>query len=62
MASPIIAKELQAAIYFSISEAKRLRHEYLTLEHLLLGLLRDPRATEVLKAVGANPPRLFNDI
>ena len=58
MANPIIAKELQAAIYFSISEAKRLRHEYLTLEHLLLGLLRDPRATEVLKAVGANPARL----
>ncbi|MBX7097916.1 MAG: ATP-dependent Clp protease ATP-binding subunit ClpA [Myxococcaceae bacterium] len=58
MANPIIAKELQAAIYFSISEAKRLRHEYLTLEHLLLGLLRDSRATEVLKAVGANPARL----
>jgi len=35
-----------------------MRHEYLTLEHLLLGLLKDPRTTEVLKACGAKPDRL----
>jgi ATP-dependent Clp protease ATP-binding subunit ClpA len=58
MASPIIAKELQASIRFALAEAKRLRHEYLTLEHLLLGLLRDPRTTEVLKACGARPERV----
>ncbi len=58
MASPIIAKELQAAIRFALSEAKRLRHEYLTLEHLLLGLLKDARALEVLKACGARIDRL----
>ncbi len=58
MASPIIAKELQASIRFSLQEAKRMRHEYLTLEHLLLGLLRDPRCLEVLKACGAHPERL----
>ena len=58
MASPIIAKELQASIRFSLNEAKRMRHEYLTLEHLLLGLLRDPRCLEVLKACGSRPERL----
>jgi ATP-dependent Clp protease ATP-binding subunit ClpA len=58
MASPIIAKELQASIRFALAEAKRLRHEYLTLEHLLLGLLRDPRTVEVLKACGARPERV----
>jgi ATP-dependent Clp protease ATP-binding subunit ClpA len=58
MASPIIAKELQASIRFALAEAKRLRHEYLTLEHLLLGLLRDPRALEVLKACGAHADRV----
>ncbi|MBL8911520.1 MAG: AAA family ATPase, partial [Archangium sp.] len=58
MASPIIAKELQAAIRFALSEAKRMRHEYLTLEHLLLGLLKDPRTVEVLKACGSKPERL----
>jgi ATP-dependent Clp protease ATP-binding subunit ClpA len=58
MASPIIAKELQASIRFALSEAKRLRHEYLTLEHLLLGLLRDPRTLDVLKACGARADRI----
>jgi ATP-dependent Clp protease ATP-binding subunit ClpA len=58
MASPIIAKELQASIRFALAEAKRLRHEYLTLEHLLLGLMRDPRTLEVLKACGARPERI----
>jgi ATP-dependent Clp protease ATP-binding subunit ClpA len=58
MASPIIAKELQASIRFALAEAKRLRHEYLTLEHLLLGLIRDPRTIEVLKACGARPERV----
>ncbi len=58
MASPIIAKELQAAIRFSLSEAKRMRHEYLTLEHLLLGLLKDPRALECMKACGVKPALL----
>jgi ATP-dependent Clp protease ATP-binding subunit ClpA len=58
MASPIIAKELQAAIRFALTEAKRMRHEYLTLEHLLLGLVRDPRTVEVVKACGGKPDRL----
>ncbi len=58
MASPIIAKELQASIRFALSEAKRMRHEYLTLEHLLLGLLKDPRTVEVLKACGGKAERL----
>jgi ATP-dependent Clp protease ATP-binding subunit ClpA len=53
MASPIIAKELQASIRTALAEATGMRHEYLTLEHLLLGLLVDPRAIEILKACGA---------
>ncbi|MBK7863132.1 MAG: ATP-dependent Clp protease ATP-binding subunit ClpA [Archangiaceae bacterium] len=58
MASPIIAKELQASIRFALSEARRMRHEYLTLEHLLLGLLRDPRCLEVIKACAGKPDRI----
>jgi ATP-dependent Clp protease ATP-binding subunit ClpA len=55
MASPIIAKELQAAIRTALSEAEKMRHEYLTLEHLLLALTSDARALEILKACGARP-------
>src|SRR5512140_2949638 len=35
-----------------------MRHEYLTLEHLLLALTKDARTREVLKACGANVKRL----
>ncbi|MGQ0504882.1 MAG: ATP-dependent Clp protease ATP-binding subunit ClpA [Myxococcaceae bacterium] len=58
MATPIIAKELQASIRFALSEAKRMRHEYLTLEHLLLALLRDARTREVLRGCGADLDRI----
>ena len=46
MAGPLIAKELQASFKLALNEAKRLRHEYLTLEHLLLALTRDSRSKE----------------
>src|SRR6478609_435513 len=35
-----------------------MRHEYLTLEHLLLGLLRDPRCVEVIKACAGKVDRI----
>src|SRR5712692_2422214 len=58
MATPLIAKELQASFRLAIAEAKRMRHEYLTLEHLLLALLKDAKTRQVLSSCGANLPRL----
>ena len=58
MATPLIAKELQASFRQALAEARRRRHEYLTLEHLLLALLKDARSKEVLTACGASLPRL----
>ncbi|MFL5320453.1 MAG: ATP-dependent Clp protease ATP-binding subunit ClpA [Myxococcaceae bacterium] len=58
MAGPTIAKELQACIRLALDEARRMRHEYLTLEHLLLAMTKDKRAREILKACGADIPRL----
>jgi len=58
VASPLIAKELQESFRHALSEAKRMRHEYLTLEHLLLALTKDARTREVLKACRANVKRL----
>ncbi len=58
MATPKIAKELQGTLRRAYEEARRMRHELVTLEHLLLALLDDPRAAEVLDACGANRPRL----
>ncbi|MCP3144422.1 ATP-dependent Clp protease ATP-binding subunit ClpA [Pyxidicoccus xibeiensis] len=58
MAGPLIAKELQASFRTALEEARKMRHEYLTLEHLLLALTRDSRTREVLKSCGANVKRL----
>jgi ATP-dependent Clp protease ATP-binding subunit ClpA len=58
VATPLIAKELQTSFRLALAEAKRMRHEYLTLEHLLLAMLRDKRTCEVLKACGADLERV----
>ena len=58
MAGPLIAKELQVSFRLALAEAKRMRHEYLTLEHLLLALLKDAKTRHVLNACGANIRRL----
>ncbi|HEY8210759.1 MAG TPA: ATP-dependent Clp protease ATP-binding subunit ClpA [Myxococcaceae bacterium] len=62
MASPLIAKELRESFLHATQEAKRLRHEYLTLEHLLLALTRDARTREVLKACHVNIPKLQKNL
>ncbi|MDY7232044.1 ATP-dependent Clp protease ATP-binding subunit ClpA [Hyalangium rubrum] len=58
MAGPLIAKELQTSFRNALEEARRMGHEYLTLEHLLLALTKDTRTREVLKGCGANIKRL----
>ncbi|MBX5482413.1 MAG: ATP-dependent Clp protease ATP-binding subunit ClpA [Myxococcaceae bacterium] len=58
MAPPSIAKELQATFRAARAEAKKMRHEYLTLEHLLLAMLKDKRSAEVLRACGGNLKRM----
>jgi ATP-dependent Clp protease ATP-binding subunit ClpA len=58
VAGPLIAKALQDSFRNALEEARRMRHEYLTLEHLLLALTKDTRTREVLKGCGANVKRL----
>ena len=58
MAAPIIAKELQQSFRRALEGAKSLRHEYLTLEHVLLALTADKRGKEILEASGASVKRL----
>jgi ATP-dependent Clp protease ATP-binding subunit ClpA len=49
---------LQTSFRNALEEARKMRHEYLTLEHLLLALTKDARTREVLKGCGANVKRL----
>ena len=55
---PSISRELQEALRRAFNEAQQHRHEYVTLEHVLLGLLDDPGVVEALTACGADQKRL----
>ena len=49
----MIAQELEVSLHMAFVEARQKRHEFITVEHLLLALLDNPSAMEVLKACGA---------
>ena len=42
----MIAQELEVTLHTAFVEARKERHEFLTVEHLLLALLDNPSATE----------------
>jgi ATP-dependent Clp protease ATP-binding subunit ClpA len=46
----MIAQELEVSLHMAFMEARQKRHEFITVEHLLLALLDNPSAAEVLKA------------
>jgi ATP-dependent Clp protease ATP-binding subunit ClpA len=50
----MITNELQATLSAAVEEAVRRRHEYVTLEHLMLALLSDSRAREVIRRCGGD--------
>ncbi len=50
----MIAQELEVSLHMAFMEARRKRHEFISVEHLLLAMLQNPSATEVLRACGAN--------
>ncbi|KAF0811878.1 ATP-dependent Clp protease ATP-binding subunit ClpA [Andreprevotia sp. IGB-42] len=54
----MIAQELEHSLHMAFMEARQKRHEYITVEHLLLALLDNPSAAEVLRACGANMDEL----
>ena len=50
----MIAQELEVSLHMAFVEARQQRHEFITVEHLLLALLDNPTAAEVLRACAAN--------
>jgi ATP-dependent Clp protease ATP-binding subunit ClpA len=50
----MIAQELEVSLHMAFVEARQQRHEFITVEHLLLALLDNPSASEVLRACNAN--------
>ncbi|KFL37992.1 ATP-dependent Clp protease ATP-binding subunit ClpA [Arenimonas donghaensis] len=54
----MFSKDLEYTIGQCYKQAREARHEFMTVEHLLLALLDNPSAAGVLKACGADQPRL----
>ncbi|MDQ2693947.1 MAG: AAA family ATPase, partial [Pseudomonadota bacterium] len=58
----MLSKELEFSINLAFKEARDRRHEFMTVEHLLLALLDNPSAAEVLRACGAKLDKLKRDL
>lgn len=54
----MIAQELEVSLHMAFMEARQKRHEFITVEHLLLAMLDNPSAAEVLRACGTNTDEL----
>ena len=58
----MFSKDLELTIGQCYKEAREQRHEFMTVEHLLLALLENPSATAVLRACGADTAKLGKDL
>ncbi len=58
----MISQELEVSLHMAFVEARSARHEFITVEHLLLSLLDNAAAIEVLKACSTNMDELRNQL
>ncbi|MDH5517800.1 MAG: ATP-dependent Clp protease ATP-binding subunit ClpA [Gammaproteobacteria bacterium] len=58
----MLSKELEESLNQAFKEAREKRHEFITVEHLLLALLDNSSANNVLKACGVNFDSLRGDL
>jgi ATP-dependent Clp protease ATP-binding subunit ClpA len=58
----MIAQELEVSLHMAFVEARQKRHEFITVEHLLLAMLDNPSAAEVLRACAVNIDELRSQL
>jgi ATP-dependent Clp protease ATP-binding subunit ClpA len=58
----MIAQELEVSLHLAFVEARQKRHEFVTVEHLLLALVDNPSAADALRACGAQPEVLRREL
>jgi ATP-dependent Clp protease ATP-binding subunit ClpA len=58
----MLSSELETCLNAAFKEAREARHEFLTVEHLLLAILDAPKVREILKAGGADLRRLAEQL
>ena len=59
---PSFSNSLEQAIHAALAQANQRKHEFATLEHLLLSLLDEPDALRVMQACGVNVDELRKDL
>ena len=58
----LLNKELEFTLNLAFKEAREQRHEFMTVEHLLLALTQNPAAAAVLRACGTDVPKLSKEL
>ena len=58
----MLNKDLEVSLNIAFQKAKESRHEFMTVEHLLLSLLDNPSSIDALNACGANLTTLRTDL
>ncbi|NDU92710.1 MAG: AAA family ATPase, partial [Ferrovum sp.] len=58
----MIAQELEVSLHMAFVDARQKRHEFITVEHLLLALMDNPSAVDVLRACGADIDALRKEL
>jgi ATP-dependent Clp protease ATP-binding subunit ClpA len=58
----MIAQELEVSLHLAFVEARQKRHEFITVEHLLLAMLDNPSAAQVLRACKVDLDELRNAV
>jgi ATP-dependent Clp protease ATP-binding subunit ClpA len=58
----VLSSELEFCLNNAFQGAREARHEYMTVEHLLLAILDTPRVREILRACGADLAKLRRDL
>ncbi len=56
----MISKELSLTLGFAVHEAKRRRHEYVCIEHLLFAILSDKQGADMIAACGGDIDRMLD--
>src|ERR1051326_6770 len=59
---PSFARELEQTLHNALGEASKRRHEYATLEHLLIALVDDEHASKVMTACGVSRDDLRSSV
>jgi ATP-dependent Clp protease ATP-binding subunit ClpA len=58
----MIAQELEVSLHMAFMDARQKRHELITVEHLLLAMIDNPTAADVLRACGVDIEKLRKDL